>query len=188
MENRANQESQKSRTGKFSEGRLDEELILAALNIKPGQTILDAGCGTGYMSRVFSDRVTSSGKVYAIDKDRHFVRLISEEAKGSNIKALEGDMTGPVPIPELSVDVVYASTVVWLLSPPQLSGFVEEVTRILRPGGLLAIVEMDKKETPFGPPVEQRYSPEELQARIALTPRAAIKVGEHYYMQVFVRA
>lgn len=186
MENELIQEQRKRRALKFSEGRLDEELILETLSVKPGRTILDAGCGTGYMSRVFAERTTSSGLVYALDKDPHFVELIREESVGSCIKVLEGDMTMPGTIPEHSVDVVYASTVVWLLSRTQLAGFVLEVKRVLKPGGLLAIVEMDKKETPFGPPVEQRYSPKELRAVIALTPLDTVKVGEHYYMQIFV--
>ncbi len=35
--------------GKFSEGLLNDDIILEILNICPGQTILDAGCGNGYI-------------------------------------------------------------------------------------------------------------------------------------------
>jgi ubiquinone/menaquinone biosynthesis C-methylase UbiE len=180
------QEPKQARAPKFSEGLVDVEMVLETLNIRPGQTILDGGCGTGYMARAFSDRVTPSGRVYALDRDRTFVRLVAEETKGSNILALEGDLTRPSRIPGSSVDVVYASSVVWLLSRSQMLEFVEEVKRILKPGGRLAIVEMDKKETAFGPPLEQRYSPEELKARIPLPALSTVKVGEHFYMQVFV--
>jgi precorrin-6B methylase 2 len=31
--------------GKFSEGLIDQERVINALNIQPGQIILDAGCG-----------------------------------------------------------------------------------------------------------------------------------------------
>jgi len=41
--------------GKFTEGFLNNKMVLKALNIKAGQTILDAGCGNGYMSKLFSD-------------------------------------------------------------------------------------------------------------------------------------
>jgi cyclopropane fatty-acyl-phospholipid synthase-like methyltransferase len=37
-------------SGKFTEGLLNSEMVLKALNIKAGQTILDAGCGNGYTS------------------------------------------------------------------------------------------------------------------------------------------
>ena len=52
--------------GRFTEGLLDSERILKALNIKAGQTILDAGCGNGYMSKLFSKEVAQFGKVYAL--------------------------------------------------------------------------------------------------------------------------
>ena len=42
------------KTRKFSEGLLDDEGILACLDIGAGQTILDAGCGSGYMALKFS--------------------------------------------------------------------------------------------------------------------------------------
>ncbi|MBN1864169.1 MAG: hypothetical protein JW808_04650, partial [Victivallales bacterium] len=40
--------------GKSSESLLDKAAILGALRIEPGQTVLDAGCGNGYMSKEFS--------------------------------------------------------------------------------------------------------------------------------------
>ncbi len=51
--------------GKFSEGLLNNETILAKLNICVGQTILDAGCGNGYMAKKFSELVGKTGKIYA---------------------------------------------------------------------------------------------------------------------------
>jgi hypothetical protein len=50
---------------------------------------------------------------------------------------------------------------------------------------VLAIVEIDKKETPFGPPLKIRFSPEELKEMVPLTPLKTIQVGEHFYMQLF---
>ena len=37
--------------GKSSESLFNKEVILKELDISPGQTILDAGCGNGYMSK-----------------------------------------------------------------------------------------------------------------------------------------
>jgi len=70
--------------GKFTQGLLDNEQILRALKITPGQTILDAGCGNGYMSKLFSNEVTQSGKIYALDHDPHFIKALKNETQGSN--------------------------------------------------------------------------------------------------------
>ena len=169
----------------FTEGLLDNELILKALDIKAGQTILDAGCGNGYMSKVFSNEVTQSGKVYALDPDKYFLKVLENEAQGTNIQTMEGDITRPTRLNESSVDLVYISTVIHLFSRQQMQGFLEEVTRLLKPVALLAIVEIEKKETPFGPPLESRYSPEELKGIVPLAPVKTVQVGEHFYMSIF---
>lgn len=46
---------------KSTESFLNIELILKEINAQIGQTILDAGCGNGYMSKVFSKELTDSG-------------------------------------------------------------------------------------------------------------------------------
>lgn len=171
--------------GKFSEGLLDQERILNALNIQPGQTILDAGCGNGYMSKAFSRKVTQSGKVYAMDQDTYYLGLLRKETQGANIEAIEGDITRPSRIDRSSVDLVYVSTVIHGFSKQQVQAFVREVEHLLKPNGVLAIVEIEKKETPFGPPLNIRYSPEELKEIVPMAPLSTVQVGEHFYMQMF---
>ena len=59
-----------NKMGKFSEGLLYDETILANLNIYAGQTILNAGCGNGYMAKKFLKLVGNTGKIYALDPDK----------------------------------------------------------------------------------------------------------------------
>ncbi|MBT5973980.1 class I SAM-dependent methyltransferase, partial [Desulfobacula sp.] len=48
-------------------------IILENLNICLGQTILDAGCGNGYMAIKFSKLMGNTGKIYALDVDKAFI-------------------------------------------------------------------------------------------------------------------
>ena len=171
--------------GKFTEELVDQELILNSLNIKPGQTVLDAGCGNGYMSKRFSKEVTPSGKVYALDPDTYAIDVLRTEIQGSNIVAMEGNITKPTPLDPSSVDLVYVSAVIHGFSKQQMEAFLQEVERLLKPNGLLAVVEIEKKETPFGPPLEIRFSPDDLKDIVPFAPIDTIQVGEHFYMQVF---
>jgi len=175
----------RSHRGQTTEGLLDIKLILKALNILPGQTILDAGCGNGYMSKLFSNEVTQSGKVYALDPDRQIIDVLKDEIKGTNIEAIEGDITGQTPLKESSIDHIFLSTVIHAFSQQQIRGFLNEAKRILKPDALLEIVEIEKKETPFGPPLELRFSPEELKEIVPLAAVKTARVGEHFYMQIF---
>ena len=148
--------------GKFAEGLLYTEVILKALNIIAGQTVLDAGCGNGYMSKIFSGKVAQSGKVYTLDSEKYFLKSLKNQLRGTNIEAIEGDITGPTGLEQSSIDIIYMSTVVHIFSKQQMNGFIHEAKRLLKPDALLAIVEIEKKETPFGPPSKLRYSSGEL--------------------------
>lgn len=171
--------------GKFTEGLLDQERILTALNIQPGQTVLDAGCGNGYMSKAFANRVTQSGKVVALDRDAHPMGILEKETRGTPVTVIVCDITRPIPVDPESVDLVYISTVIHGFSRKQLQFFLGEVKRLLKPNGVLAIVEIEKKETAFGPPLNIRFSPEELKAVVPMLPLNTWQVGEHFYMQMF---
>jgi SAM-dependent methyltransferase len=174
-----------SHRGKTTESFLDMNAVLAALGIKSGQTVLDAGCGGGYMSRVFAGLVGSGGRVYALDRDDAGIAALKAESAGTVITALVGDITVNTGLPSSSFDLIYLSNVVHGFNPGQFPGFREEVGRLLAPGGRLAIVEIVKRATPFGPPMERRVSPEDLQRLLGLVPLSTCYAGEYFYVQLF---
>jgi ubiquinone/menaquinone biosynthesis C-methylase UbiE len=171
--------------GKSSEGFLDKEVILKELNIAPEQTILDAGCGNGYMAKEFSRRLQGSGKVYALDPDEHALGVLAGETKGTNITPILGDITQTTPLENASIDLIYLATVFHGFAKSQIDGFLKEIKRLLKPQGILAIVEITKEPTPFGPPLDIRFSPDELKGVITLVPQKTVAVGQFFYMQIF---
>jgi ubiquinone/menaquinone biosynthesis C-methylase UbiE len=171
--------------GKFSEGLLNDKKILENLDICPGQTILDAGCGNGYMAKKFSELVEKTGKIYALDPDKQSIAKLKKEVEMTNIEAFVGDITKATRLKAASIDLVYLSTVFHIFSESQIEGFVTEIKRILKPNARLAIVNIKKEDTPFGPPIEMRSSPEELRRKVPLIPKILVEVSEHFYMQVF---
>jgi ubiquinone/menaquinone biosynthesis C-methylase UbiE len=51
----------------------DDEMVFSI----PGQTILDAGCGNGCMSKEFSKLLNNTGKVYALDPSKELGRIFN---------------------------------------------------------------------------------------------------------------
>ncbi|MBN1588151.1 MAG: class I SAM-dependent methyltransferase [Pirellulales bacterium] len=172
-------------TGRSSESRVNKHIILEALDLRRGQTILDAGCGNGYMSKQFARSLDGDGKVYALDSDGDGIETLRKETIGTTIEPLQGDITTTTTIEESSIDLVYLSNVMHGFSSDQTRGFCREVKRLLKPNGKLAIVEIDKQDASFGPPMSIRFSPEELKQVIPLTPTDTVQVGQFFYMQVF---
>jgi ubiquinone/menaquinone biosynthesis C-methylase UbiE len=138
------------------------------------------------MAKKFSVLVGNTGKIYALDPNKESINKLRKEVDKTNIEALVGDITTTTEIQEGSIDLVYLSTVFHIFSDNQIVGFEKEVKRILKPGAKLAVVNIKKENTPFGPPMKMRSSPEELRQKLSLTPRELIEVSEYFYMQIFV--
>ena len=171
--------------GKSSEALVDKKLILEHLPLTTGQVVLDVGCGNGYMAKAFSKYVGRSGTVFAIDPHEPSIERLRRETAEQNIAAFVGDITQPTTIPGAFIDLLYLSTVFHGFSESQIAGFIAEARRLLHPAGTLAVVEIVKEDTPFGPPLELRFSPEELRQVIGLEPAGCFEVGEYLYLQLF---
>lgn len=172
-------------TRRFTEGTLDNALLLDAMRLAPGQTVVDAGCGSGYMARLFAERVGAAGLVYALDINEHYIETLRRDTNGMRIKALVCDLAEATPLAAGSVDRLFIATVLHAQAPAKLPGIIQEMQRVLRPGGILGVVEFDKTTSDFGPPLERRYSPEDLKKALPFAPLDHYKVAEHFYLQLF---
>ena len=81
--------------------RMDEErpdLVLAALELKPGMTVADIGAGTGYYSWRMAQSVGAAGTVYAVDVQPEMITLLERQVArrgAANVKAVLGTTTDP---------------------------------------------------------------------------------------------
>jgi ubiquinone/menaquinone biosynthesis C-methylase UbiE len=171
--------------GKSSESLLDKNFILKCLKINSGQIILDAGCGNGYMAKEFANLTGRTGKVYALDPDTASIDILKSETKDLILEPFAGDITESIGLSDGSIDLIYLSTVIHGFSEKQMEGFLKESKRLLKTNGRLAVVEIKKENTPFGPPANLRFSPDELKKTIDLSAKQLFNVGDFFYMQIF---
>jgi ubiquinone/menaquinone biosynthesis C-methylase UbiE len=178
--------------GRSSREMLDARKILKDIGLKSGDQFLDAGCGDGYFSEAAAEVVGPGGRVYAFDVDGDGIgRLQKEiaEKKLANIEARIADVSRLLPLADESVDVVFISNVLHgLVANGEWERALKEVARVIKPHGKLAIVEFKKNETPLGPPLSIRLSPEEVEmlAKSYGFSKVAVKEAGPYHYSIIL--
>ena len=66
------------------EVKYNKALGLRHDQLEKGATVLDLGCGTGYLTKVLSERVGPEGKVVAVDPDGERLKIARENHSASN--------------------------------------------------------------------------------------------------------
>ena len=179
--------------GKSSYDLIDPATLWAELNLTPGITFLDLGCGQGNYSLAAATAIGPAGVVYAVDLWEEGIASLQERAARegrSNLEALVAG-AGQVPLESRSVDVGFMATVLHdLVEAGTAAGALAEVARVLKPGGLLAIVEFDKIDGPPGPPRHIRLDPQEVEALVApygFARQRTVKLGPYNYLITLVK-
>ncbi|HEY7936118.1 MAG TPA: methyltransferase domain-containing protein [Candidatus Limnocylindrales bacterium] len=128
------------------EGRFrDEEIRLA--RIRPGERVLDLGCGTGSLAIAAARAVGRAGTVTAIDPSNEMLARARSKARRARVDATFVATAGEaLPFPDAGFDVVLISLVLHQLPSDALHGTMVQVRRVLRPGGRLFVVDLGTPE------------------------------------------
>lgn len=116
------------------------EPLLDLLAPAPGDRVLDAGSGSGWLGRRVLGRVGPEGSVVGIDPSPAAVSYARAQA-GPREEYVEASITG-IPLASESVDRVVTSLVLHHVEPGEQPTAFAEMARTLRPGGTLLVIEL----------------------------------------------
>ncbi len=144
---------------------------LAERYVKPGDRVLDFGCGPGFFTREFAKRTGDSGRVIAVDLQAEMLRLLQERLQPEGLMPrirthrCAEDSIGLSPECNGKIDVAFAIFVVHEVPDP--GRLFREIAALLVPGGHLFYTE---------PPLI--VSGKEFRYNLALAEGAGLRVAE----------
>ena len=115
--------------------------VLDRIGIHPGETVLELGPGPGVFTVEAARRVGPEGRLIVVDVQPQMIDRVEkrlQEAGLTNVETHVGGAYG-LPIEDESIDRAFLITV--LPEIPYQSRALDELNRVLKPGGMLSITE-----------------------------------------------
>jgi SAM-dependent methyltransferase len=126
----------------FASCRVEYETLLDAIALEPGMSVLDAGCGSGSYLAPIRERIGRNGYLIGLDLSEANVQYALENVAGEIDGAAAGSVTS-LPFRDRSFDAVWCANTVQYFANGELPALFDEFQRILRPGGIVAIKDVD---------------------------------------------
>ncbi|GAB2852289.1 methyltransferase domain-containing protein [Lentzea nigeriaca] len=115
--------------------------MLTLLELEPGLTVLDLGCGPGADIQSMADAVTTSGRVVGVDIDPRMVEAASARFHDHpHVEIRLGD-GHTLPFEDATFDRARMDRALQHVADPAV--VLSELLRVLKPGGLLRVGEPD---------------------------------------------
>lgn len=132
------------------------DLVVEQLGNVTGKVVADLGAGTGYFSR----RIAYKGAtVIAIDIDPRAIQWMQEQKARFPVELQDRLIIRQAEPDDPKLNPNEVDIVLLVNTYSYISNRVQYFTKLMgsiRSGGFIVIIDFKKKETPFGPPVEER--------------------------------
>jgi len=137
-----------NRWDRMREDFFDETIadaVLDASGVKPQSTVVDVGCGTGFLTQHVAMRTQSTGKIVGVDLSQSMLQTAKDNmAKLGLLESVEfkvGDAE-KLPVDDCFADAVVGNMILHHCPRPRRA--ISEMTRILKEGGRLAIADLER--------------------------------------------
>jgi len=139
--------------------RLWKRLTIESSGVRPGYKVLDIAGGTGDLTMQFSKRVGEQGQVVLADINSSMLNVgrdrLLDRGYGSNIEFVQANAEA-LPFPDNHFNCV--SIAFGLRNVTDKDKALASMTRVLKPGGRLLVLEFSKPANPMLSTIYDKYS------------------------------
>jgi len=122
--------------------RAFREKLLSLVRLKPGEAVLDVGCGTGTLAIAAKRHVGPAGTVSGIDASPEMIARADRKARKSGVAvAFKNGFAQSLPFPDAQFDVVLTTLMLHHLPRKARQELAVEMRRVLKPGGRVLAVD-----------------------------------------------
>ena len=114
--------------------------IVNAFPLRADMRVLDVACGDGFYTRLLAQRLGPAGFVAGADINRAYFSEAREKAPGATIEFVAAALDR-LPFPDDTFDVIWCAQSLYSLPDPVIA--IGHMARVLRPGGLVVVLEND---------------------------------------------
>lgn len=164
---------------------LTPDHLVRELYLQPGDRVADLGCGTGAYTIALAREVGDMGQVYAVDVHRDLLHTLAgtlERQKLLNVEILWSDIEKGIPIDAYSLDAVVMSNVLFQLQ--DIDAALSYVAKILKPEGMLLVVDWSRSHGGIGPHISHvvvEEKAEELVKKHGFRMQKRLPAGDYHY-------
>jgi ubiquinone/menaquinone biosynthesis C-methylase UbiE len=168
--------------------RVDE--VIARLGLKPGESVVDVGAGTGVFSVALAKAVSPGGTVYAVEVEQGLVDHIGRKAKTENVVNLRpvlGGFTDPN-LPASNIDVAFIHDVLHHIE--DRAAYLKSLAKYLDGSARIVVIDFHPERGGHRGQPELQVSPEQaaqLMAGAGFKPVQTIDLFEDKYFIVYGR-
>ncbi len=120
----------------------NSRMVVERAGIKPGDSVLDVGCGTGNLTLTAKAYAGPTGSVNGIDASPEMISQARTNAQRTGLNAVfEIGLIEKIPYPAASFDMVINRLMIHHLPDDLKRRGLAEILRVLKPGGSLFIAD-----------------------------------------------